>query len=321
MKSKCWYVCLCVCEGRSVRSTSVPPRAQHSVLSAWHSHMCMCVCVRLYAAPNKASSTCRLLIRGQSYAARRRHSSWKNGKFNYFTRRSNSQRAMKHLCFGAEDEKVRARPFPHFTCAVAQLECLSAYHLRRCLLSNGKVSAQIMSSALFLASEGQKKRQPVSIQTPLNQARGTHTNTYRCTLQCLSLTLPGGSDCSMEFLVARAFVASHRSNSFHFSTLASSHHLTVQGLLFICHASGLVGGGVSMHGCPCARGVETQRVGECGQTVVVSRQKPGRLRESQGKLVSQETHWKRIHCCEYVCEGGGRDKCALDGRKTLRSPV
>lgn len=49
-----------------------------------------------------------------------------------------------------------------------------------------------------------------------------------------------------------------------------------------------------MHGCLNARGVETQQTGECGQTVVVSTQKPGRLRESQGKLVSQEIHWERI---------------------------
>lgn len=37
-----------------------------------------------------------------------------------------------------------------------------------------------------------------------------------------------------------------------------------------------------------------RQTGECGQTFVVSRQRPGRLSESPGKLVSQETHCKRI---------------------------
>lgn len=57
------------------------------------------------------------------------------------------------------------------------------------------------------------------------------------------------------------------------------------------------GSGGSVFACMAASvpgGVEKQRLGQCRQTVVVSRQKPGRLRESQGKLVSQETHWNRI---------------------------
>ena len=263
--------------------------------------VCLCVCVCVL---DKASSTCRLLIRDQSYAARRRHSLWKNGKFNYFTRRSNSRRAVKHPWFGAEDEKVRVRPFPYFTCVVAHLVHLSAHHLRRSLISKGKVSAQIMSSALFLASKRLKERQPVSTQTPSNQARGFIS--VRCGA---SLWLyREGVIAARNSSSFRPLLHSHCSNSFHFSTLASSLHPTVQGLVFICHVSGLdAHRGVSMHGCLGAQGVETQRLSQCGQTVVVSRQKPGRLREAEGELVSQEMHWKCIRVllkCVWVCGVG-----------------
>lgn len=46
--------------------------------------------------------------------------------------------------------------------------------------------------------------------------------------------------------------------------------------------------------CPGSGNVTSWQTGECGQTFVVSRQRPGRLSWSQGKLVSRETHCKLI---------------------------
>lgn len=63
------------------------------------------------------------------------------------TRHNNSQKLMKCLGFGAEDDKVCACLSPHFTCGVA---CemihpvhLSTHHLRRCTLSYCEAGALI----------------------------------------------------------------------------------------------------------------------------------------------------------------------------------
>lgn len=151
-----------------------------------------------------------------------------------------------------------------------------------------------MSSALFLAIWRAAKSQSVrrylnNIKLHGNSERGAHKH-YLCALLRSFLALLWVSDCGTEFLIAQSFCWDCIARIVSISPL----HLPPVQTHFIYLPCLIVRQGEHawLPWCPGSGNVTGWQTGECGQTFVVSRQRPGRLSWSQGKLVSWETHCK-----------------------------
>lgn len=169
-------------------------------------------------------------------------------------------------------------------CGVAHktihLAHLSVRHLSKYILSYCESSALIMTSALSKSQSVRRYLNNVKLHGCLEREREREQLTHFYLFGPVFLSYFTMNEWLWHGIPHRSglLLGLHRSNSFHFSTPPPAINPQFRPFIYLpCLITRHWGGHAWLPRCPGSGNVTAWQTGECGQTFVVSRHKPGRL--------------------------------------------